>query len=59
MTLAADLVVLATGLCPDDRLCEECLRRRVAPEVRNIGDSFQVGRIFEATKAGYAVGATL
>ena len=55
----ADLVVLAVGLLPDDSLYEACVRERVAPEVRNIGDSFCVGRIFEATKAGYAVGRAL
>jgi len=31
----------------------------VATEILNIGDSFSVGRIFEATKAGYAVGRML
>jgi 2-enoate reductase len=57
--LEADLVVLAVGLRPDDSLYEDCVRDRVAPEVHNIGDSFSVGRVFEATKAGYAVGLSL
>ncbi|MHB1416628.1 MAG: FAD-dependent oxidoreductase, partial [Chloroflexota bacterium] len=57
--LAADLVVLATGMKPDDQLFEACLKAHVAPEIRNIGDSFGVGRIFEATKAGYAVGLAI
>jgi 2-enoate reductase len=57
--LETDLVVLAVGLKADDRLYEACVKERVAPEIRNIGDSFCVGRVFEATKAGYAVGSTL
>ncbi len=55
----ADLVVLAVGLESDDGLYENCVKERVAPEIHNIGDSFSVGRIFEATKAGYAVGNLL
>ena len=55
----ADLVVLAVGLEPDDRLYEACVKERIAPEIHNIGDSFSAGRIFEATKAGYAVGRML
>ncbi len=57
--MEADLVVLASGLVPDDSLYDACLRECVAPEIHNIGDSFSVGRIFEATKAGYAVGRAL
>lgn len=59
MDLGADLVILAVGLRPDDSLHEACVRQRVAPEIRNIGDSFSVGRVFEATKAGYATGLAL
>jgi len=55
----ADLVVSAVGLESDDRLYDACVRERVAPEIHNIGDSFSVGRIFEATKAGYAIGRML
>jgi 2-enoate reductase len=57
--IEADLVVLAVGLEPHDGLYESCLKARVAPEIHNIGDSFSVGRIFEAIKAGYAVGRML
>jgi 2-enoate reductase len=57
--IEADLVVMAVGLEPDDRLYESCVKERAAPEVHNIGDSFSVGRIFEAIKAGYAVGSML
>ncbi len=57
--LPADLVVFATGLKPRSELYRACVDRRVAPVVQAIGDCFKVGRIFDATKAGYAVGATL
>jgi 2-enoate reductase len=57
--IEADLVVLAVGLKPDDSLYEACVRERIAPDIRNIGDSFCVGRVFEATKAGYAIGIAL
>jgi 2-enoate reductase len=56
LELKADLVVVAVGLKPDDGLFEACVKQRVAPEIHNIGDSSSVGKIFEATKAGYAVG---
>jgi 2-enoate reductase len=59
MSLEADLVVLATGVKPDDSLYETCLAKQAAPQVCNIGDSFAAGRVFEAVKAGYAVGRTL
>ena len=58
-TLEADLVVLATGLAPASSLHEECVRRHVAPEVYNIGDSFAVGRVFDAVRAGFTLGRTL
>jgi 2-enoate reductase len=57
--IEADLVVLAVGLKPDDSLYEACVRERIAPDIRNIGDSFCVGRVFEATKAGYAISIAL
>ena len=58
-TIPADLVVLAVGMEPDPALYEACVRERAAPEIHRIGDSFAPGRIFEATKAGYALGSTL
>jgi len=58
-SITADLVVLATGLAPDCGLYEECLSRRVAPEVHNIGDSFTVAKVLEAVRAGYALGRRL
>ena len=58
-TLAADLVVLATGLRPAAGLHEACVAAHVAPELYNIGDSFAVGRVFDAVKAGFALGRSL
>jgi hypothetical protein len=40
-------------------LHEECVRRHVAPEVYNVGDSFSVGRVFDAVRAGFVLGRTL
>jgi 2-enoate reductase len=57
--LRADLVVFATGLAPNNGLYRACVELRVAPELHNIGDAFRVGRIFDATKAAYAIGAAL
>ncbi|HNW27200.1 MAG TPA: FAD-dependent oxidoreductase [Spirochaetota bacterium] len=57
--LEADLVILATGAKPDDTLYYRCLEARVAPEVYNIGDSVEPGRVFEATRAGYELGRSL
>jgi 2-enoate reductase len=57
--LEVDLVVLATGLAPDDALYEECLRVQAAPEIHHAGDSFRPATIAEAVKAGYAVGRLL
>jgi len=57
--LDADMVVLALGLRPDDSLYEACLKEHAAAEIHNIGDSFMVGGVFEATRAGYAVGSLL
>ena len=59
VTLPADLVVLATGLVPNDALYQGCVAARVAAEIHNVGDAFRVGRIIDATKAGYALGASL
>ncbi len=58
-TLVADLVVLAAGLRPAAGLHDECLRRHVAAELFNIGDSFAVGRVMDAVKAGFGLGRSL
>jgi 2-enoate reductase len=59
VTLEADLVVLATGLVPDDGLYHACQREGVAPEIHNAGDSFSPATIAQATKAGYVLGRSL
>jgi len=58
-TLDADLVVLAAGLRRNASLYDDCLRAGAAPEIHFIGDAFQIGRVFEAVKAGFAIGRTL
>ena len=57
--IAADLVVVATGLSPDYRLYEDCVRRHVAPELHTIGDAFTVAKVLEAVRAGHALGRRL
>ena len=59
MSFETDLVVLAVGSKPDVSLYEACLAQRAASEIHNIGDSFAVGRVFEAVKAGEAVARML
>ncbi len=58
-TLPADLVVIAAGGRADDALFLEAQRRRAAEALYNIGDSFQVGKVFEAVRAAYALGLSL
>ncbi|HPH96258.1 MAG TPA: FAD-dependent oxidoreductase [Anaerolineaceae bacterium] len=58
-TLPADLVVMAAGLRPDDALYRACLQNQAAGLIYFIGDVFQIGRVFEAVKAGFAVGRAL
>jgi 2-enoate reductase len=57
--LPADLVVLAMGLKPDKALYEACLRSAAAPLIYHAADAFETGRVFEAVKAGYALGTIL
>jgi 2-enoate reductase len=59
LRLPADLVVLAAGAHPDDSQYRALVEAHAAPEIRNIGDSFAVGRIFEATKAAYATATAI
>ncbi len=59
LALEADLVVLAAGARPDDAAYRALVEARAAPEIRNIGDSFALGRVLEATRAGYAAGTAL
>jgi 2-enoate reductase len=57
--IPADCVVLAMGLRPNTALYDACIQLQSAPEVRQIGDAFKTGRVFEAVKAGFAVGRAL
>lgn len=57
--LPTDLVVLALGLRPNTRIYDACVAENAAPQVLQIGDAFQIRRVFEAVKAGYAVGRSL
>ncbi len=57
--LGADLVVLAAGARPDDSAYRAFVEARSAPEIRNIGDSFSPGRVFEAVRSGYAAATAL
>jgi 2-enoate reductase len=59
LSLPADLVVLATGLRPDDTLYHACVQAHAAPEIYRIGDAFAPARILEATRAGYRLGRQL
>ena len=59
MNIPADLVVMATGMRRDDDLYQECLQQQLAPEIYHIGDCFIPSRVFEATKAGFAVGRSI
>lgn len=59
ISLYAELIVIAAGGRPDDALFLEAQRRRVAPIVRNIGDSFHAGKVFEAVRSAYALALTL
>ncbi len=54
--IAADIVILSIGWKPDRSLYEECVRRQVAPEIYLTGDVYSTGKVFEATKGGFAIG---
>ncbi|MDR1537268.1 MAG: FAD-dependent oxidoreductase [Clostridiales bacterium] len=59
MSFDADLVVLATGGRPDSAAFFAAQKERVAPELHNIGDSFESGLVLQATRAAYRLGLTL
>ena len=59
ISIPADLVILATGWKSDRSLYEECVRRQISPEIYIAGDVYEPGRVFEATKAGYAIGRSI
>ena len=58
-TIETDLVVLAMGLRPVRDLYDGCVKAQSAPEIIQLGDAFQIGRVFEAVKAGFLVGRNL
>jgi len=55
----ADIIVLAIGGKPDNGLYFEAQRERAAPALHNIGDSFEPGKVLEATRAAYRLGVSL
>lgn len=57
--IPADLVVLAGGGRPDESLYLQLQKELNTIEVYNIGDSFKGGKVFEATKSGYACALNL
>jgi NADH:flavin oxidoreductases, Old Yellow Enzyme family len=58
-TIDADLIVLAMGLRPTRDFYQGCMSAQSAPEIIQLGDAFQIGRVFEAVKAGFLVGKNL
>ncbi|MFW5727730.1 MAG: FAD-dependent oxidoreductase [Spirochaetia bacterium] len=58
-TVPADLVILAAGALPDESLYRELIRSNAADDIRIIGDSFEMGKILEATRAAYSVGVSI
>ncbi|MDR3313391.1 MAG: FAD-dependent oxidoreductase [Oscillospiraceae bacterium] len=53
--LAADAVVLAAGGRPNEALFHRLQKEFPTLPVHNIGDSFQGGKVLEATRNGYAL----
>ena len=51
--IEADLVVMAAGGRPGEKLFLDIQSACPTIEVYNIGDSFKAGKVFEATKSGY------
>ena len=57
--IEADMVVQAAGGRCDEAGYYALQKELPACEMYNIGDSFKGGKVFEATKAGYALGLTV
>ncbi len=57
--LDADLIVMAAGGRPNESFFLELQKELNTVEVYNLGDSFKGGKIFEATKSGYALALSL
>ena len=51
--LFCDIIVLATGVKPEDTLYYDCVSKHVADEIYNIGDSYKGAKVFEAVRAAY------
>ena len=58
-TLPAGLIVLANGLQPDEELFRTLQQDPIKGDLYCIGDNFRIGSVFQAVKAGYAVGSTI
>lgn len=52
-SLDADYVLLAMGVRPNDNLFYECMEKRAAAEIYNLGDSYRGARVFEAVRSAY------
>lgn len=57
--LDADLIIMAAGGRPNEALFLELQQKLNTIEVYNLGDSFKGGKVFEATKSGYALALSL
>lgn len=55
----ADLIIMAAGGRPNEELFLELQKKLNTIEVYNLGDSFKGGKVFEATKSGYALALSL
>lgn len=57
--IEGDLFVMAIGNRPRNQLFYEAQRKRIAPEIYNIGDSFKGEKVLEATRAANAVARSI
>ncbi len=57
--LPADLVIMAAGGRPNEKLFLDIQSACPTVEIYNIGDSFKGGKVFEATKSGYSCALNL
>ena len=58
-SVKADLVIIAEKVVSYNYLFIECQQKRIASEIYSIGDAFNPGSVFEATKSGHAMGRLL
>lgn len=59
MSIEADLVVMALGGKPNDKMYFEAQKNLIAPEIHSIGDGAIVGKVHEATRAANALARVL